>query len=208
MTFLLEEDSALKSYLSNITVTDLKSDPRPVNVWYGLPDIEARNVTYPYIMIDLIDVEPAAYRKHAGAFQAEATYLPDEEEPGLHQYRMRPKGEPFDLLYQVACYARDPRHDRSLLRSILKRFPGNQAIIPILPTVDIPDQQGNCRPAFVEQIAKVDTIVEGKKVFRNVLTLRIPSELDPDAQDLVATVLSVVINKQPTQYIPSSYDIV
>ena len=98
MTFILEEDSALKSYLTGITVADEKNATRPVNVWYGLPDIESRDVTYPYIMLDLIDVEPAAYRKHAFGFIKELMYIPDEAVPALHQYRVRPLPEPFDLI--------------------------------------------------------------------------------------------------------------
>lgn len=208
MTFILEEDSALKSYLTGLTVSDEKNSARPVNVWYGMPDIEVRDTTFPYLMIDLIDIQPAQYRRHAGGVYTEIAYLENEAVPALHQTRVRNLPEPFDLMYQVACYSRHPRHDRSLIRSLLGLFPGNRAIIPILPTVDIPDQYGNCRPAFLEEFAKADTIVEGKRLYRNVLTLRVPSELDPVAQDLIANVLSVRVNVSPNRFVPTSLDIV
>ena len=41
-SFVFAEDKALKTLLQGITVSDLKSAPRPVKVWFGYPDVELR----------------------------------------------------------------------------------------------------------------------------------------------------------------------
>ena len=56
----LEEDNMLKEKLKGILVTDQRADNeqigRPVQVWFGQPDVELRDQTYPFITIDLIDI--------------------------------------------------------------------------------------------------------------------------------------------------------
>ena len=54
MTFLISEDEALRNLLLNMTVTDQKSNAtgspqRSVKVYFGQPDQELRDQTYPYI---------------------------------------------------------------------------------------------------------------------------------------------------------------
>ena len=54
MPFLLNEEAALKSLLSGMTVADSGNQARPVGVFYGQPDKEIRQQSYPYLTIDLI----------------------------------------------------------------------------------------------------------------------------------------------------------
>ena len=61
MTFLLSEDEALRNLLVDMVVTDQKSSSgdgpqRKVKVYFGQPDQELRDQTYPYITIDMIDI--------------------------------------------------------------------------------------------------------------------------------------------------------
>ena len=61
MTFLISEDEALRNLLKDMTVTDQKSasengPTRKVGVWFGQPDQEVRQQSYPYITIDMIDI--------------------------------------------------------------------------------------------------------------------------------------------------------
>jgi len=86
MAFLLSEDKALREKLQGITVTDQKADEdgiaRPVGVWFGQPDQEIRNQSYPYITVDMIDVQRDFDREMRG--YTSASYLfatePDEDE--------------------------------------------------------------------------------------------------------------------------------
>ena len=55
MPFILNEEEALKSLLSGMTVSDSGNANRPVGVFYGQPDKEIRQQAYPYITIDLIN---------------------------------------------------------------------------------------------------------------------------------------------------------
>ena len=61
--FLFAEDKALKSLLQGITVTDVKNNTRPVKVWFGYPDVELRTQDYPYMAIDLYDIQEANDRQ-------------------------------------------------------------------------------------------------------------------------------------------------
>ena len=74
MPFLINEDAALKTMLQGITVADAGSTARPVAVYYGQPDKEIRQQTYPYITIDLISVREDTARMHQGAVRL--TYIP------------------------------------------------------------------------------------------------------------------------------------
>ena len=78
MTFLLSEDEALRNLLVGMTVTDQKSSSgagpaRSVKVYFGQPDQELRDQTYPYITIDMIDIAEDTSRAMRGL--AKPSYL-------------------------------------------------------------------------------------------------------------------------------------
>ena len=75
MPFLLNEDAALKTLLTGITVADSGNDARPVGVFYGQPDKEIRQQSYPYITIDLVSVTEDVNRAHRG--YVPLTYTPE-----------------------------------------------------------------------------------------------------------------------------------
>ena len=54
MPYIINEDKALKTLVSGITVSDSGNATRPVGVWFGQPDNEIRQQSYPYITIDLV----------------------------------------------------------------------------------------------------------------------------------------------------------
>ena len=69
MSFLLDEDEALRNLLKDLVVTDQKSvteegPQRKVGVWFGQPDQELREQKYPYITIDMIDIAEDFSRAH------------------------------------------------------------------------------------------------------------------------------------------------
>lgn len=206
MTFILDEDESLQEYLRGMTVSDFNQAPRPVDVWFGLPDFEAKTRKFPYLMIFLIDIVSAKYRKHEGLY-TDLTAIPGEEIPTGHQKFVRKMPEPFDLIYQVTSISRHPRHDRMIMNQMLQKFPNDYGVFPIVGQ----ENDGNYRPAFLEEFGKADHMAqdggESKREFRNVFTLRVPSELDPEIATAAKTVDTVRINVTPIRFVPSSLDL-
>ena len=64
--FIIAEDNAIKELCKGMTVSDDANQSRPVKVWFGYPDIEVRDQTFPFITIDLIDIIPANNRQTSG----------------------------------------------------------------------------------------------------------------------------------------------
>ena len=86
MSFLLDEDEAIRNLLKDMVVTDQKSvtnegATRKVGVWFGQPDQEIRSQSYPYITIDMIDIAEDVSRAHRGKVSPE--YYADPETIGV-----------------------------------------------------------------------------------------------------------------------------
>lgn len=202
MTFILAEDLALKSLLQGMSVVDEKSVNRPVKVWFGYPDVEVRAQDYPYLTIELLDVVPANDRQHSG-------YLYDSDYRGTiapvagttyeYEYPVA-----YDLVYQVTTYARHPRHDRAIIYQFL-----NEKVPHKFGQIAIPNELGtetSYRHIFLDGFIKRDLIEEGRRLLRNVFTVRIVSEMTPtQAANAIGTVEEVNINIE-TSHIPSGYE--
>lgn len=199
--FIIAEDLALKTLLSGITVSDDVNASRPVKSWFGYPDVEVRDQTFPFITIDLIDIMPGNERQTYG-------YMVDNDNRGTqtpvsgYSYTyITPVA--YDLIYQVTSYSRHPRHDRALMYQLLNKFPSKYGYLIV------PNQLGtenSSRSMFLDGFVKRDA-VEGetgnRRLLRNVLSIRVMSEMTP-AQAATATknVQYVDINAT-TSYIPS-----
>jgi hypothetical protein len=170
MPFILNEDKALKTALSGITVSDSGNPARPVGVWFGQPDPEIRQQSYPYITIDLINVGVAQEREHRG--YVKLNYLPEGVSVDEDEEYMLEMPIPVNLDYQITTYARQPRHDRQLMYELTLshrlpfRFGG------LIVTED-----NTMRRLDVLGFTKRDTTEQNKRLFRNVYTVRISSEL-------------------------------
>ena len=197
MTLFLSEDKALRDLLKGMTVTDQKADggtggTRSVGVWFGQPDQELRNQSYPYITIDMIDVAEDFARSARGL--AKPSYLPDPEElspsipfnPEVHDW-IRHYPIPVNIDYQVTTYARQPRHDRELLAQIL------YTKIPLRFAVLEPDD-GTVRRLDLLDISKRDVTEQAKRLFVNVLTVRVSSEMSPDTYNTFYKVQQVNVD--------------
>ena len=172
MTFLLSEDKALRLWLQELTVTDQKADgldvPRQVGVWFGQPDQELRNQNYPYITIDMIDVQRDPAREMRGYAQPE--YLAPE---GLDVETSGWQIElpiPVNIDYQITTYARHPRHDRELLSQLL-----HQRLVFRFGQLSIED--GTNRRLEVMDVSKRDVTEQAKRLFVNAITVRVSSEI-------------------------------
>jgi len=188
MTFIINEDSALKTLLSGLTVSDAGNATRPVAVYYGQPDKDIRQQSYPYITLDLVGVREDTERAHRGS--VDLTYIPEGFTPnlnpdnGLNQPVNFPI--PVDLIYQVSTWSRQPRHDRQIMAKLFAPgrlpFRFGQLTIP---------EDNTMRRLDVLGFSKRDTTEGGKRLFSNVYNIRISSELFPDQLSAVYTVTDV-----------------
>lgn len=174
--FLFAEDKALHDLLEGMTVSDNKSANRPVGVWFGQPDPEIRDQVYPFVTIDMIDVSEATERTMSGL--AKPWYYT----PNLGDYDDWSMWIPIpvNLMYQITTFSRHPRHDRQIIAQILgNRLPLRFGSIAV-PT-DKEDEDGNVlatvRRLDTLRVVKRDTTESSKRMFMNVYTVRISSEI-------------------------------
>lgn len=175
MTFLLSEDEALRKYLQGITVNDQRAAgddvPRQVGVWFGQPDQELRNQSYPYITIDMIDIQRDAAREMRGRITGTVEqfgYLGPTEESDLGWDVELPI--PVNIDYQITTYARQPRHDRELLAQLLYTK-------LTLRFAQLELNDNTVRRLEVLDVAKRDSVEQGKRLFINAMTVRVTSEI-------------------------------
>jgi hypothetical protein len=199
--FIFREDSALKTHLQGLTVADLKAQERPVKVWYGYPDVEVKQQEYPYMVIELYDIQPAADRQSSG-FWIDEDYRGTRTPSAGDTYSYYAPVT-YDLFYQVSSYSRNPRHDRAIMFKMLnEKVPGKYGHLIV------PDANGSgnavARHMFLEGFVKQDTVEDGRRLFRNVFSIRVVSEMT-FAQAAQAVPQVEQVNIQSLGNIPSGY---
>jgi hypothetical protein len=166
----LAEDEALRNHLKGMTVTDQRAAnegvARPVGVWFGQPDQELRDQSYPYITIDMIDVAEARERAMRGVV---SPYYLEPELSSDEGWEMDIP-IPLNIDYQVTTFARKPRHDRQILSQLM--FDRLRLRFGYL----LPDDD-TVRRLDVLDITKRDTVEAGKRLFMNAITVRVSSEI-------------------------------
>jgi hypothetical protein len=167
MTFLLSEDKALREKLQGMTVQDQKATgddrPRSVGVWFGQPDQEIRNQSYPYITIDMLDVQRDQSREMRGLVSPE--YLTDGDDHKIINLPI-----PVTIDYQITTYARHPRHDREIISQLLHtQFPIRFGYLEL--------DDGTRRRLDVMDVSKRDVTEQAKRLFVNAITVRVSSEV-------------------------------
>ena len=193
MTFILSEDKALRDLLKGMKVTDQKTldeggnATRNVDVWFGQPDQEPRNQSYPYIVIDMIDIAEDFQRSMRG--RVKPPYLDDptnmiEPVQGTQSVQAVQGVEyddatnnwyidwpvPVNLDYQITTYSRQPRHDREILAQLMyTRLPFR---FGRLLTDD-----NTVRRLDILDVSKRDVTEQGKRLFVNAFTVRVSSEI-------------------------------
>lgn len=188
MTFLISEDKALRQLLQGVTVSDQKADsvdvPRAVGVWFGQPDQELRTQTYPYITIDMIDVQRDPSREMRGKTNSE--YLRDDTVNSEASFEMDIP-IPVNIDYQITTYARHPRHDRELLAKVV------YGKLPFrFGTLNIDDN--TVRRLDVLSVTKRDVTEQAKRLFVNAITVRVSSEIGQGTLKQLYKVLEVHID--------------
>jgi hypothetical protein len=202
--FIIAEDQALKSLCQGMTVADNKNATRSVQVWFGYPDIEVRDQSFPYVTIDLIDIVATRDRQTSGVItdvDYNGTITPVS---GITYAYDTPVA--YDLVYQITTHARHPRHDRALMFQLFNKFPAK------FGKLAVPNQLGTetgYRSMFLDGFVKRDA-VEGetgnRRTFRNILSVRVVSEMSPTVANAVAgkavqTVYLDKIGTPPTGYV-------
>ena len=195
--FIIAEDAALKAHLAGMTVSDEKSNARQVKVWFGYPDVEVRAQEFPFVTIDLIDINPANDRQNSGVmYDSDYNGTLPLAEDGYYKYTIPVA---YDLVYQITSYARHPRHDRALMLQLLNKFPskfGKLAVPNYIGT------ETGYRSMFLDGFVKrdaVDSETGNRRLLRNALSVRVVSEMTPTvAASLVPTTVSVDVDTNPT----------
>lgn len=177
MPFLLDEDAGMKALLTeaNLTVVDEKNPTRPVKAWFGMPDVEVRNRSYPFLTIDLIAIQEDKPRQRSGAYQHVFQYIPDSFPPAIsgQKYVADVPPEAYMLTYQVSSWARNPRHDRQLLYALL-----NGPLPLRWGQVAVGSGAAENYRRLDITVAKRDSADgDGKRLFRNIFTCQMSSEL-------------------------------
>lgn len=196
MPYILNEDKALKTLLTGITVSDSGNPTRPVGVWFGQPDVEIRQQSYPYITIELVGISEAFDRAHRGYI--DFPYTPEGADPNVSYAGNYPV--PVNLDYQVTTYARQPRHDRQIMNALFRnnRLPLRFGLLAI-------PEDGTVRRLDVLGFVKRDTTEQEKRLFSNVYNIQISSEFLVDDLVQVYEVLTppnITLNEQFTDFTP------
>jgi hypothetical protein len=173
----LTEDEALKNLLKGMVVTDQRANSegatRPVGVWFGMPDQELREQSFPYMTIDLIDIGEERDRAMRGTIdESDYDYFKYMEPDNLPQGKGAKQSFPIPVFidYQITTFARHPRHDRQILSDLLyTRLPLR---FGSLSTTD-----ETIRRLDVLDIAKRDLVEQGKRLYSNAIRVRISSEM-------------------------------
>jgi hypothetical protein len=194
LSFILAEDAALKNYLQGMTVADEKAPVRPVKVWFGYPDVEVRTQSYPYVVIELVDIVPAHDRQMSGIIYDNDNRGTVAPVNGVSYGYMTPL--PYDLVYQITTYSRHPRHDRAILFQMQQKFPSQYGSLVVPNALNT---ESAYRHMFLDGFLKRDQIEDGKRLFRGVYTVRIVSEMTPvTANNAISNVQTVEINRVTT----------
>ena len=173
--WLLDEDNALKLKLSGFSVPNYgQSTTIPVQVFYSSPDTELVTRTFPHIAISLLDVEFAADRcQHASYFTL--PYDLEQATP-LNGFSLVADDYPYpwDLIYQIAAFSRQPFHDRQLSIWLYQAFPNTYG------SLDMTAFDGTVRRADLRSVVRRDTVdtqeAGQKRIFRQIFTVAISSE--------------------------------
>lgn len=179
--FITEMDRAMKEKVSGLYVTDERAggNRRLVPAYYNRPAKENREVTFPYITVNLLSYARAADREQRAdnppiAYAPVGYSLPaDNVTPGLPQNYLLTADLPipYDFTWQIACFSRFVEHDREIMFELMQdeRLPTRFGYLVVRDTVrylDLLDGPTNA-DGYDDQ---------NKRVFRKTWTVRASAE--------------------------------
>jgi hypothetical protein len=172
--FLLDEDRALRDLMKGMVVTDHENRQRNVEAWFGHPDKELREQKYPYVTVDMLQIEEAPDRAQRGRL-----WIADPPKWwGLAPLKAWQVGymlempTPVNLDYQISTWSRNPRHDRQILFQLIT---GGRTMLRngLLYTADNKIR----RMDYLGHVKRDITDENGKRLFNNIFRVRISSEV-------------------------------
>ncbi len=172
MPFILDEDYALKEKLSgNFVLNYANGVQMPIAVYFRFPDPEERTRTFPHIAIDLVDIVFEPDRAH----RADGYTLYWDTETATPMVGSNLVADdyplPWSLHYQLACYSRQPEHDRYMRQMMLMMFPEQYG------SLNMASFDGTVRRADLVSSVQRDTVdAKNKRLYRNIVTVAISSE--------------------------------
>lgn len=192
--WLMAEDEALKSYLSDLTVDDPQVTNREVKAWFALPRTEEREITYPYITIDPIGLDVDHEREHQGVVDWQKRGyvpfgLPDVDPLGeAGQTAVTVYPTPYMIVYAVVARSRNPRHDRQLTAAMMGvKFRRGAGLRVTRSAAD-----DTVRRLDLVDHFPANTMDGDKRLFRHVYHVGVSTELLPATVEAVQKVLTVV----------------
>lgn len=186
MPWLINEDDAIKAHLREMTVADDRAQ-RKVGVWFRFPETEERQVEYPFVTIDLVDIQKETDREHRGIAQLD--YVPEGYEAVPDGFGQTTEmAIPHSLVYQITTYARSAWHDRQIQAQLLGDkipFRFGSLYVPADDTV---------RRLDLLDVQSMDGLDRNnKRVFRKAYTVAVSSELLPEVVLAVQQATSVQV---------------
>lgn len=176
--WLIAEDHAMKKYLQGMTVTDANAPPagRPVKVWFRQPEQEAVERTFPYVTIDLVDINEANERAVVNKLKVSTMrYSPPDPLPAQVEGHtlVAERPVPVDLYYQITVVSRNAIHDRQLQAWLWRKFPGKWGALYV------PNDETARTMQLTGAASASDIDPDGKRTFRHIFTVSVASELWP-----------------------------
>jgi hypothetical protein len=190
--WLIAEDQAMKTYLQGMTVTDANAPPggRPVKVWYRQPEQEAVERTFPYVTIDLVDINEANERAVVNKLKVSTMlYSPPDPLPAQEENHtlVAERPVPVDLYYQITVVSRSAQHDRQLQAALWRKFPGKWGALYV------PNDETARTMQLTGFTSASDIDPDGKRTFRRIYTVSVASELWPTVIQSIQNMETITI---------------
>jgi len=176
-TFLFAEDDALKQTLKGLPPLATPQGPVQVPVFFRFPSYEIRQLTYPALWIDLVDIQFEAPRAHESGYRA---YDPNQywvppnilmTNPLPGQVTSFDYPVPISLSYQVTAATRTPEMDRQL-QSMLMQY----VWPPFFGALYCPMDGSTRRLDFVRMRAADRVDQDQKRIFVKQYVVNVSSE--------------------------------
>lgn len=172
VTWLVQEDLALKQKLSGFAVTNYADGKLlPVATYFRFPDAEDRSRSFPHFAIDLVDIQFDSKR----AQRSVGPIVPQDLEQATPPYGFDLVADdaalPWMLIYQIGAYSRNPWHDRQLMSILYQAFPQAYG------SLNMSNFDGTVRRADFISAVRRDAIDEAKKrEYRVIFTIGVSSQ--------------------------------
>lgn len=194
--FIFNEDKAMKAKFSGLVVQDVNAPDsgRPVQCIWLDPDTELTNLTYPSIVICNVGLSYDAERAAAGWGQLE--YTPEGFETWATDTNMDVSNSPYwaftpipyNIDYQIEVLSRTNKHS-TFLTAILS---GPDFLSVRHGYLAIPEDGTVRRMDLMAGPERQDTKdTDGKRLFHNVYSVRVSTELLPVQINAYAKVQTV-----------------